>query len=113
MLTVRDALKDVRVNMLKGKQTRFTQILLTHLAAMKWGFLSAMCCTWALALADLLRPWPLKIIIDNILLDKPLPHYLTFLAAPFAQQKTLSVIVVSCTIIVISVYCCRSHHSIT
>jgi ABC-type multidrug transport system fused ATPase/permease subunit len=54
------------------------------------------------ALADLLRPWPLKIIFDNILLNKPLPGYLSSLDWLFHDQKTWSVLLVSFSIILIT-----------
>src|SRR5262245_5957210 len=36
-------------------------------------------CTVGVALADLLSAWPLKIIIDHVLLKQPLSPYLRFL----------------------------------
>lgn len=87
----------------KMQRSRFTHMLLAYLAAMKWSLLLAIGGTLTLAAADLLRPWPLKIILDNILLDKALRPSVAFLQEPFAQHKALSVVVVSCTIIVISV----------
>src|SRR5216684_5236259 len=36
---------------------------------------------------DLLEPWPLKIIIDNLLQSKPLPHWLAGIVSDFGQNK--------------------------
>jgi ABC-type multidrug transport system fused ATPase/permease subunit len=86
----------------EGKRTRFRRLILTHLSQVKGGLLVAALFTLSLALADLLRPWPLKIIFDYILLNKPLPHRLAFLGSVFADRKTLSVVMVSLSIILIT-----------
>lgn len=87
---------------MKKTQTKFRQIVFSHLAAEKWNFAFAVFCTLSLALADLLRPWTLKVIIDNVLLSKPLPQFLSTLSAGFEQEKTLSVVLVASTVIIIS-----------
>ena len=52
-----------------------------HLRDVKGRLLAAAICTLLLAGADLLRPWPLKIIFDYILFNKRLPHSLSFFGA--------------------------------
>src|SRR6185503_6402478 len=54
-------------------KTKFRHIVTRNLAAEKWNFVVAIVCTLVIAVADLLRPWPLKLIVDNILLGKTLP----------------------------------------
>lgn len=87
----------------KGTRARFKHVVLAHLSEVKGGLLVAALCTLSLAVTDLLRPWPLKIIFDNILLSKPLPHGLSFLSKLFEGGKTWPVVVVSFTIILITV----------
>jgi ATP-binding cassette subfamily B protein len=84
------------------KRSRFKQVLLTYASEVKGSLAVAFLCTFGLALADLLKPWPLKIIFDNILLDKPLPHYLSFLEGMFESGKALSIVIISSVIILIS-----------
>jgi ATP-binding cassette subfamily B protein len=88
--------------MRKRKRTRFRQIIITYLFEVKRSLFVAAVCTLGLALTDLLRPWPLKIIFDYILLSKPLPHYLSFLKGTFQGGKTLPLVVVSFAIILIA-----------
>src|SRR5687768_13288329 len=39
-------------------------------------------------LIGLLAPWPLKILIDSVLQDYPLPQFLTELLGPMAGDRT-------------------------
>lgn len=79
------------------------QNLLTHnLTAEKWNFGLAFLCTLIVAIADLLRPWPLKLIIDNILLGKPLPSSLRSFETFFAQEKIWTTVAVASLLIVLS-----------
>ena len=87
---------------MKKTQSKFRQIVASHLAAQKWSFALAVFCTLSLAAADLLKPWTIKIIVDNVLLAKPLPQFLAGLAETFEREKTLSVILVASSVIVIS-----------
>jgi ABC-type multidrug transport system fused ATPase/permease subunit len=89
--------------MRRGKRTRFSQIVVTYLLGVKKSLFMAGLCTLGLALMDLLRPWPLKIIFDYILLNKPLPHYLFFLKGAFQGDRTTSLVIVSFSIILITV----------
>jgi ATP-binding cassette subfamily B protein len=86
------------------KRSRFRQVLLAHLAEVKGSLFVAALCTLVLALVDLVKPWPLKIIFDNILLEKPLPDYLSFLKGVIESDKTLSIIVISSSIILFSLF---------
>ncbi len=85
-----------------SKGSRFKKVVLTHLSEVKGGLLVAGLCTLAMTGADLLRPWPLKIIFDYILLSKPLPHHLLFLKGALAGGKTWPVVVVSLGIVFIT-----------
>lgn len=86
-----------------GKPSRFRHVVLAHLAEQKGGLLIAAACTLLLAGADLLRPWPLKIIFDYILLSKPVPHRLSMLRTLLESGKIGPLIVVSSAIVLITV----------
>ena len=81
----------------------FKRLVLTHLYKVKGSLALAALCTLGLGLADILRPWPLKIIFDHILIGKPLPHYLSFLGTFFQDGKVLAIAVISFGIILITV----------
>lgn len=51
----------------------------------------------------LLAPWPLKLIIDHIILDSPLPAGLMFLAPWFEDRKSATVAVLAISIVLIEV----------
>jgi ATP-binding cassette, subfamily B, bacterial len=63
----------------KRQRSRLRQVMFTHLRKVKWTLLLAIIGMLGVTFTELLSPWPLKIIFDNILLNKPLPAYLTFL----------------------------------
>jgi ATP-binding cassette, subfamily B, bacterial len=42
--------------------------------------------------ADLLEPWPLKIIVDNLLQSKPLPHWLAGVVSHMAGHDKLAIL---------------------
>jgi ABC-type multidrug transport system fused ATPase/permease subunit len=84
------------------KRSRFNQVLLHHISEVRVSLLMAILCTILLAMAELVKPWPLKIIIDNVLLEKSLPDYLSFLDGIIKSDKTFSIILVASSIIVVS-----------
>lgn len=71
---------------------RFRQILITYLRRVKGGLGLAALSMLGYTLMELLSPWPLKIIFDYILLDHPLPEFLSFLEPIFhnGQAPALS-----------------------
>jgi len=87
---------------LKKEKSRFWQIIFSHLRAEKGSFALALVSTVVIALMDLLRPWTLKVIIDNVLLAKPIPNYLSFLTTIFEEHKVFSIILVASTVVLIS-----------
>ena len=42
--------------------------------------------------ADLLEPWPLKVIVDNLLQSKPLPHWLTAIISHTAGTEKYAIL---------------------
>jgi ATP-binding cassette subfamily B protein len=85
------------------KDACFRHVVLGHLAEQKGGLLVAAACTLLLAGADLLRPWPLKIIFDYILLSKPVPHKLSLLQGLLDWDKFGSLVLISLAIVLITV----------
>src|SRR5687768_15490221 len=84
------------------RPTRFQQIVLGHLRHVKWSVFIAVLSILGLTLMDLLKPWPLKIIFDHILLDKPVPSSLAFLSVVLQSEKVEALVIVSSSIFLIS-----------
>lgn len=73
------------------RRTRFNHIVLSHLRAVKWQIaLGLLCIAGATGMA-LLAPWPLKLVFDHVLLDRPWPKALAPLLSllPTGQVPTL------------------------
>ena len=62
----------------------------------------AALCTLGVTVAELLKPWPLKLILDHCILDKPLPHFLNFLSGIVEGNKATLVVEASCAIVLIA-----------
>lgn len=88
----------------KKKQRRadFHEIVGEYLRQEKRSILLAVGCMLGFTATELLAPWPLKVIFDHILLDRPLPHQLGLLAPVLQQGKTWAVLVVSLGIVLIA-----------
>ena len=84
------------------KPKRFRQIFWTHLRQVKGRLIVAALCTLGVTAAELLKPWPLKLILDHCILDKPLPHFLSFLAGIVEGSKVTLVVEASCAIVLIA-----------
>jgi ABC-type multidrug transport system fused ATPase/permease subunit len=83
-------------------RTRFRQFFATHLRQNKGSLAIAALCTLGVILAELARPWPLKLILDHGLLHKPLPHTMRFLepltagdTVPFILAAAVSIVLIS------------------
>lgn len=85
--------------MLKNKFVRFRQIVLIRLPQMKGKLFLAAVSTIVLMAAELLEPWPFKIIFDYVLLDRPVPPALSFLEAFLERGKGLSLLWISLAIV--------------
>ena len=83
-------------------KTKFRNIVTRNLAAEKWNFVVAIACTLVVSVADLLRPWPLKLIVDNILLGKTLPPWLSSLESFFTGEKVWTTVAVASVLIILS-----------
>jgi ATP-binding cassette subfamily B protein len=85
-----------------NRGNRFNQLIWAYLGHVKAKLFLAAFCIGSLALSDLLRPWPLKIIFDHILLDKPLPSSLAFLEEALLSGKTLPLVAICFGIVLIA-----------
>jgi ATP-binding cassette, subfamily B, bacterial len=86
----------------KHARGRFYRVVRAHLAEVKGRLSIAAVCTMLLAFADLLRPWPLKLIFDYILFKKPIPHSLSFMPRLIAHGPVTAVIIISSGIVAIA-----------
>jgi ATP-binding cassette, subfamily B, bacterial len=85
--------------MSKQKSPNVREIVGAHLWEMRRSLVTALLCIFGYTLMELLAPWPLKIIFDYILLDKPLPPSLAWLSGLMAQGKTAAAVVISLSIV--------------
>jgi len=81
---------------------RFNRVVREHLVEVKGRLSVAAVCTLLLAFADLLRPWPLKLIFDYILFNKPIPHSLSFVHGLISRGQIPAIIIISSGIVVIA-----------
>jgi ATP-binding cassette, subfamily B, bacterial len=81
---------------------RFYRVVREHLVEVKGRLSIAALCTVLLAFADLLRPWPLKLIFDYILFKKPIPHSLSFMHGLLSHGQIAGIIIISSGIVAIS-----------
>ena len=86
----------------KGKPSRFKQIVLNNLRHVKGKLFLATLCMLGFTITELLSPWPLKIIFDNILLDRPPPATLHIIGEILQRDKIYSLVWISTTLILIA-----------
>ena len=91
-----------RLEMRKQRRSRFKQVVVDNLLQVKASLLLAVLCALGFILTGLLALWPLKIVFDYVLLDKPLPSSLSFLGGLLQSGKILSLAVISLAIVVIA-----------
>ena len=82
--------------------SRFRQVAWTNLHRVKGSLILAGLCTLGVSAAGLAKPWPLKIILDHVLADAPLPPFLGFLEGVRVQGRVTFLVVVSASIVVIA-----------
>jgi ATP-binding cassette, subfamily B, bacterial len=86
-----------------GRQRqRFRPIVLDELSHVRARLLLAAASTFGVTAAELLRPWPLKIIFDQILLGKRFPPPLEFMQPMLNEGRLVPLILVSFTIVLIA-----------
>lgn len=84
------------------KHNRFKAVISGQLAADKWNFVLAFLCTFSVAIADLLKPWPLKLIVDHVLLTRPLPTTLSFLNPSVHNNRSVAIVGIASLLILLS-----------
>ena len=84
------------------KEKRLRRMLLTHLSQVKWRLGLAALCTLGVAATDLMKPWPLKVILDHAILAKPLPRALHFVQDVLPASKVALVLSASGAIVLIA-----------
>jgi len=88
--------------MARRTSSRFRQIAWAHLHRVKRSLLLGALCTLGVSAAGLLKPWPLKIILDHVLGGAPLPPSLGFLQGMLAQRRVTLLVAASASIVVIA-----------
>jgi len=83
---------------------RFRRIVKAHLRRVKGGLCLAALCALGYTLAELLAPWPLKIIFDHVLLEKPLPPSLAILNGALQSGKSSAIVTISFGILLIAAF---------
>src|SRR5439155_23097657 len=77
----------------------FRQLVSSIFSQAKSRLLLVAFCTFGLTATELLRPWPLKIILDHVVLDKKLPRFLGF--ASLWMSDKLRLLVAACAAILL------------
>lgn len=80
----------------------FWKLILRELGNSKRSLFLAVSAMIAMVLTQIVRPWPLKIIFDYVLLERPVPPAFQFAASLLESDKTKAVVLVSCSLIVIA-----------
>ena len=88
--------------MKKEKRADFKAIIKGHLWQERRSLVFSLLSMLGITLTELLSPWPLKIIFDQILLEKPLPDSLSWLAGLLAGGKINAVVGISLSILLIA-----------
>lgn len=82
--------------------SRFRHIILKELATYRWTMAIAAISLIGATAMELLAPWPIKLVIDYVLLSQPLPDSMRWLAPLFAQGALTALVIISCSIAVIA-----------
>ena len=90
--------------MQQAKSNRLRQIVLGQLSQVKVELFLAALCVVGYSLTQILAPWPLKIIFDHILLDKPFSAGLFLLAGLVENGKVFALVVLSLSIVLIVLF---------
>src|SRR5947208_4062538 len=102
ILSVRSACPRRMRHMARRTSSRFRQIAWAHLHRVKRRLPLGALCTLGVSAAGLLKPWPLKIILDHVLGGAPLPPSLGFLQGMLAQRRVTLLVAASASIVVIA-----------
>jgi ATP-binding cassette, subfamily B, bacterial len=84
------------------RNSRFKRIVLNDLRLRKWSIVFAFLSLLGATVMELLSPWPIKLVVDYILLAKPLPQSYLWLQPLFASGTTFALVVISSSIAIIA-----------
>jgi ATP-binding cassette, subfamily B, bacterial len=87
-----------------AKYSRFRQVVLDYLRRAKGSLFFAAACMVGVTVMELLRPWPLAIVFDHILGERPLPWYLSPFQGLFQDGKMLPLLAIVIAIVLIAVF---------
>jgi len=87
----------------RSKPSRLRRILVKQVFRMRRDLVLAAGSMLGFTAADLLAPWPLKIIVDHVLLSRPLPHSLAWLQVALEQGPVFAVVATSLLILLLAV----------
>jgi ABC-type multidrug transport system fused ATPase/permease subunit len=93
---------ELKVNVTRAGIVTLPELVREHLRASGGSFALAVLCMIGFTLAELLSPWPLKIIFDHILLGRELPPSLSRFSPLMTQSRTTAVIALSLSILLIA-----------
>jgi ATP-binding cassette, subfamily B, bacterial len=77
----------------KKPRSRFSQIVSAHLRRVRKDIFFASFCILGSTLTTLIIPWPMKLIFDNVLSDKPLPTLLIPFQGVLAHGNTQTLLI--------------------
>src|SRR5215208_6289482 len=83
-------------------RSRFREIAWKHLDLVKSRLFLGALCTLGVSAAGLLKPWPLKIILDHVIGGDPLPPSLGFLRGVLAQSTVTVLIALAASMVLIA-----------
>lgn len=84
------------------KKGELGRVLSDHAWRMKGRLVIAGLCIVVYVLAELVSPWPLKVVFDHVLLDKPVPSFWGPVGDWFQHEKTAAVVLMSLAILLIA-----------
>lgn len=84
------------------KRDRLTRLVVEHLGRMKGGLVLAIVCTLGVVLLELAAPWPIKVLFDHILLEKPLSPGLSFLDGLLEHGTVTALAILALLIVLIA-----------
>src|SRR5256885_1033308 len=97
-----DHLRLSDTHMRRQPPSRFRQLFLANVREVKGRLVFAGLCTLGATAAELLKPWPLKIILDHVILDKPISPFLRALHGLLVEGKVPLLLEAAGAIVVIA-----------
>jgi ABC-type multidrug transport system fused ATPase/permease subunit len=85
------------------KRSRLKELVIENLRQTRGKLALAGLCMFGFIATQLLMPWPLKVVFDHIILEKPPPPALSALAGLEGREKVTALVVVSAFIVVLAV----------